>query len=149
VSEQFPLYSREFPSKELYETVLAYPMLNKERLRTELCPYEREEFNQVSGALNLHQIITSTGSKIPFLKGTYCLLKIILTTPMTTAEPERCFFAMKILKTFLRSTKSEERLSALAMLSVGKNLLESSNFSEKVIEAFVLRKDRRMDFTYK
>jgi hypothetical protein len=44
---------------------------------------------------------------------------------------------------------SEERLSALAMLSVGKNLLESSNFNEKVIEAFVLHKDRRMDFTYK
>jgi hypothetical protein len=43
----------------------------------------------------------------------------------------------------------EERLSARAMLSVGKNLLESSNFNEKVIEAFVLRKDRRMDFTYK
>jgi hypothetical protein len=34
VSEQFPLYNREFPSKELDETVLAYPMLHKERLRT-------------------------------------------------------------------------------------------------------------------
>jgi hypothetical protein len=44
---------------------------------------------------------------------------------------------------------SEERLSAPAVLSVGKNLLESSNFNEKVTEAFVLRKDRRMDFTYK
>jgi hypothetical protein len=44
---------------------------------------------------------------------------------------------------------SEECQSALAMLSVGKNLLQSSNFNEKVIEAFVLRKDRRMDFTYK
>jgi hypothetical protein len=52
-------------------------------------------------------------------------------------------------KNILRSTMSEERLSALAMLSVGKNLLESSNFNEKVIEAFVLLKDRRMDFTYK
>jgi len=68
---------------------------------------------------------------------------------MTTAEPERCFSTMKIIKTFLRSTMSEERLSALAMLSVGKNLLKSSNFNEKVMEAFVLRKDRRMDFTYK
>jgi hypothetical protein len=36
VSEQFPLYNREFPSKELDETVLAYSMLNKERLRIEL-----------------------------------------------------------------------------------------------------------------
>jgi hypothetical protein len=68
---------------------------------------------------------------------------------MTTAEPETCFSTMKRIKTFLRSTMSEERLSALAMLSMGKNLLESSNFKEKVIEAFVLRKDSRMDFPYK
>jgi hypothetical protein len=45
VSEEFPLYNREFPSKELDETVLAYPMLNKERLRTEISVlYERKEF---------------------------------------------------------------------------------------------------------
>jgi hypothetical protein len=56
---------------------------------------------------------------------------------------------MKRIKTFLQSTMSEEHQSALAMLSVGKNLLQSSNFNEKVIEAFVLRKDGRMDFTYK
>jgi hypothetical protein len=68
---------------------------------------------------------------------------------MTTAEPERCFSTMKRIKTFLRKTMSEERLSALAMLSVGKNLNESNNFNEKAIEAFVLRKDRRMDFTYR
>jgi hypothetical protein len=69
---------------------------------------------------------------------------------MTTAEPERCFSTMKRIKTFLRSTMSEERLSALAVLSEGKDLLESSsNFNEKVTEAFVLRKERRMDFTYK
>jgi hypothetical protein len=68
---------------------------------------------------------------------------------MTTAEPETCFSTMKRIKTFLRSTMSEERLSAPAMISEGKNLVESSNFSEKVIEAFVLRKERRMDFTHK
>jgi hypothetical protein len=36
VSEWFPVYNREFPSKELDETVLAYPTLNKERLWNEL-----------------------------------------------------------------------------------------------------------------
>jgi hypothetical protein len=69
---------------------------------------------------------------------------------MTTAEPDTCFSTMKRIKTFLRSTMPKERLSALVMLIAGKNLLESSsNFSEKVIEAFVLRKERIMDFTYK
>jgi hypothetical protein len=149
VSEQFHLYNREFPSKELDETMLAYPMLNKERLWTELSVlHERKEFHQVCETLYLHQIIASSGLQNS-LSEVYCLLKIILSTPMTKAEPETCFSTMKRIKTFLRSTVSEERLSALGMLSVGKNLLESSNFNEKVIEAFVLRKDRRMDFTYK
>jgi hypothetical protein len=132
------------------ETVLAYPILHKERLRTELSVlYERKEFHQVSRALNLHQIIISSGLQNSLAK-MYCLLKIILTTPMTTAEPKRCFATMKIIKTFLRSTMSEEHLSAPAMLSAENNLHESSsNFNEKVIEAFVLHKERRMDFTYK
>jgi hypothetical protein len=62
LSEQFPLYNREFPSKEVDETVLVYSMLHKERLRTELCIlYESKKFHQVSGALNLHQIIINSG----------------------------------------------------------------------------------------
>jgi hypothetical protein len=77
-------------------------------------------------------------------------MKTTLTTPITTAEPERCFSTMKRIKIFLLSTVSEERLSALAVLSAEKNSLESSsNFNEKVIEAFVFRKERIMDFTYK
>jgi hypothetical protein len=138
VSEQFPLYNREFPSMELDETVSAYPMLHTERLQTELSVlYERKEFRQVSGALNLHKIIISSGLQNS-LAEVYYLLKIMVTTPMTTAELERCFSTMKRIKTFLRSIMSEERLSVLAMLSAEKNLLESSsNF--KVIEAFVLR----------
>jgi hypothetical protein len=136
--------------KELHESVLAYPMLHKDRLRTELSVlYERKEFHQVSRALNLHQIIISSGLQNS-LAEVYCLLKIILTTPMTTAELERCFSIMKRIKTFLWSTMFEEHLLALALLSAEKNLLKSSNnFNGKVIEAFVLCKERRMNFTYK
>jgi hypothetical protein len=76
VSEEFPLYNREFPSKELDETVLAYPILHKERLRTELSVlYKKKEFHQLSGALNLHQIIISTELQNS-LAEVYCLLKI-------------------------------------------------------------------------
>ena len=46
------------------------------------------------------------------------LIKILLTTPMTTAEPERFFSTLKRVKTFLRSTMKQERLNALAMISV-------------------------------
>jgi len=96
-------------------------MLNKESLRTEhSILYERKECHPVSGALNLHQVITNSGLQNS-LAGVYCLLKIIHTT-MTTAQPEKRFSTIK--KAFLRNTISEERLSAPATLSAGNNLLE-------------------------
>jgi hypothetical protein len=48
------------------------------------------------------------------------LLKVIITVPMTTAEAERFFSTQKRIKTFLRSMMSQERLAALAMLSIEK-----------------------------
>lgn len=124
---KFPEFCKEFPSKELEETILAYPMLNKEKLRTELSVlYERNEFS-VSGVFNLHQLIVKNGLEHS-LAEVNCLLKIILTTPMTTSEPERCFSTLKRIKTFLRSTMSEDRLSALGMLSAGKDVIEKKNF---------------------
>jgi hypothetical protein len=71
VSEQFP-----------------YPMLNKKRLGTKIFVFhEWKEFRKVSGVSNLQQIIISIGLK-DSLSEVYCLLKITLTTPMTTAEPQ-------------------------------------------------------------
>jgi hypothetical protein len=88
VSEQFPLYNREFPFKKHDETVLAYPMLNKKRLGTKISVFhERKEFRKVSGVSNLQQIIISIGLK-DSLSEVYRLLKITLTTPTTTAEPQ-------------------------------------------------------------
>ena len=54
---------------------------------------------------------------------TVTLLKIIITTPMTTAEAERGFSTLKRVKTFLRNTMTQERLNALAMLSMEKRLV--------------------------
>ena len=69
---------------------------------------------------------------------------------MTTAEPERCFLTLKRVKTFLRSTTKQERLNALAMISVEKISINTmSNLNEKVIDLFAQNKNRRMDFLFK
>jgi hypothetical protein len=44
---------------------------------------------------------------------TVSLLKILITTPMTTAESERCFSTLKKIKTFLRNPMAQDRLNAL------------------------------------
>ena len=78
------------------------------------------------------------------------LLTILITTPMTTAEAERCFSTLKRIKTFLRSTMANERLTALAMISI-ENLMiaEMKDFNEQVINHFATLKTRRTDFIFK
>ena len=43
---------------------------------------------------------------------TISLLKILITTSMTTAESERCFSALKRIKTFFRNNIAQDRLNA-------------------------------------
>jgi cysteinyl-tRNA synthetase len=78
------------------------------------------------------------------------LLKIIITISMSTAESERCFSTLKRIKTFLRNTMHQDRLSTLAMLTIEKNfVMNITDFNNKVIERFVNSKERRIDFIYK
>lgn len=45
-------------------------------------------------------------------------LRIILTLPVTVARGERSFSKLELIKIYLRSTMSQERLSDLAILSI-------------------------------
>ena len=79
---------------------------------------------------------------------TVTLLKILTTTPMTTAEAERCFSTLKIIKPFLRNTITQERLNALAMMSMEKTLVtEMTDFNRKDIEKCAGQKERRSSAT--
>nr|CAH7741790.1 unnamed protein product [Callosobruchus chinensis] len=66
------------------------------------------------------------------------------------ADSEQWFSTLKRIKTFLRSTMAEDRLNALAVLSIEKKFVQSiPDFDNKVIEIFSTKKARRMDFMYK
>ena len=79
-------------------------MLDKGRLKTELSLiYDHEDFKGCSGALPLFQVLMGNNLQDAFSE-TVSLLKILITTPMSTAESERCFSTLKKIKTFLRNT---------------------------------------------
>ncbi|KAK0142686.1 Zinc finger MYM-type protein 1 [Merluccius polli] len=143
----FPQHSRKFPDSALETTVDAYPMLEKARLKTELSLiYENEDFKGCSGALALFQVIMENNLQDTFTE-TVSLLKILITTPMTTAESERCFSTLKRVKTFLRNTMGQDRLNALAMLSIEKKLTQDiPDFTTRVIERVATQKDRQAKF---
>ena len=69
---------------------------------------------------------------------------------MTTVEPERCFSTLKRVKTFLGSTMTQERLNALATISIQKIFINNMpGLNEKVIDLFAQNKNRRMDSLFK
>lgn len=149
-SENFAVYCAKFPDDKLISTCLAYPTLHKDRLRTELSViYSRNDCRALSGVLPLLKFLIENHLE-ETLRETKKLLEIVITTPMSTTEAERCFSTLKRIKTFLRNSMTEERLTALSMLSVEKKFISQiSNFNEKVIDKFASKKDRRIELTYK
>ena len=149
-SVNFRDFSENFPQMEVDAAAQYYSTLDKNRLKTELrVLYERQDFRTTEGAVPLLQLLISSNLQDTFYE-TMKLLKILVTTPMTTAEPERCFSSLARIKTFLRNTMSQERLTALAMLSIEKKMVKSlDGFNTKVIDKFCSRKERRMDFIFR
>ena len=71
--------------------------------------------------------------------------RILLTIPVTVASAERSFSKLKMLKSYLRSTMSQERLNGLAILCIEKEMLEKIDF-ENVINEFACQNARRRHF---
>jgi hypothetical protein len=72
--------------------------------------YRRTDFRSVIGAVNLLQFIIDNNLEEIFSE-TFKLIRIIATIPMTSAEAERSFSTLKRIKTFLRNSMAEERLT--------------------------------------
>ena len=71
--------------------------------------------------------------------------RIILTILVTVASAERSFSKLKLIKSYLRSTMSQERLNGLAMLSIEEDLLTTINFDD-LIDSFASKNARRTHF---
>ena len=66
------------------------------------------------------------------------LLRIAVRQPVTTASVERSFSTLKRVKTWLRSTIGEDRLSALVMMACGPDAVPEP---QAILERFLLLKN--------
>ena len=61
------------------------------------------------------------------------LIKIAMTIAVSTAQCERSFSTLKLVKNHLRSTMGDERLSNLAVLSIESELSDAINLEEVIL----------------
>jgi len=58
--------------------------------------------------------------------------RLLCTTPVTVAGNERSFSKFKLVKNYLRTTKSDFRLSDLPLVSSEKNIVDNIMLDVKV-----------------
>jgi hypothetical protein len=66
----------------------------------------------------------------------------MFTVPMIVASAERSFLKLKLLKNYLRSTMTQQRLNGLAALCIEKKLLDDIDI-DPIISEFASRNARR------
>ncbi|CAM8885916.1 unnamed protein product [Rhodiola kirilowii] len=95
--------------------------------------------------------LDSASAILNFLKRANCYptsclaYRIMLTVPVTVASAERSFSKLKILKSYLRSTMSQGRLNALALISIEHEFLEKLDY-DRLIDDFASKSARRSMF---
>ena len=67
----------------------------------------------------------------------------MLTIPVTVASRERSFSKLNLLKSYLCSTMTQERLNGMATIAIEHDILAEIN-DEDIIEVFISKNTRRM-----
>jgi hypothetical protein len=75
-------------------------------------------------------------TKRPYLPVATMAYRILLTIPVTVASAERSCSKLKLLKSYLRTTMTQERLNGLVAIALEDDILEMINY-EDMIEDFI------------
>ena len=128
-----------------YNALMKYTkFIDLEKLRHEMTSFinYKIKFNEVDWK-DLSQMIryfVENDLKSVF-EEIFKVFKIYLTIPICSAEAERAFSVLKLLKTWLRTSMEDDRLSDLGIIKMASDV----NIDyETIIEDFVKMKDRRL-----
>ena len=74
--------------------------------------------------------------------------RILLIIPVTIASAERSFSKLRLIKSYLRSTMSQEKSSGLAILSIENEILAELE-CKNLISNFASQKAKKINFNWK
>ncbi|XP_023737798.1 uncharacterized protein LOC111885791 [Lactuca sativa] len=112
--------------------------IDADELYTELKLFETLETNEFSNPIDVLKFL----KEFDYFPNASIAYRILLTIPVTVASAEMGFSELKLLKSYLHSIMSKERLSGLAMISIEKEILESIDY-EELLNQFAIKNVRR------
>lgn len=131
VFEDLGVYKGEVGDKMELDTELAHWHRYKSLYKLRTIPEVHREF----GEKNLKVLFPNI----------FILLSIFLTIPVSSAEGERAFSCLKRVKSRLRTTMSQDRLSSLAIINIHSFIAGNLDVNT-LIDLFSSLKDRRLIF---
>ena len=110
--------------------------------RTLLGPQQNESIESV---IDVYRLIIPLEAAFPTLKK---LLQISLTLAVSTAQCERSFSALKRIKTYLRTTMTEQRLTDISILSIERELSKKISLDTVVSKFEGIDKNRSIVLSF-
>ena len=148
--KNFNFNRQHFPRNHIKNILTNYPMLSEVKLMSELTVLYENAFFSDTGTINALFQFMHKNNLIETFSEVSKLIEIVLVTPVSTADAERCFSTLKRVQTLLTNSTGQDWLNALAVLSTHKDYLQDiDQFNQKVIEMFSLMKQRRAEYLYK
>ncbi|XP_050545371.1 uncharacterized protein LOC126907809 [Daktulosphaira vitifoliae] len=145
-------YSKTFPEVKLSQLLNQYPSyFDEHRLRNELQVVYSDTEKRISSRKMLDYFFKNDLHEIYSQYTKLC--QLILSLPITRAPSNQSLTTLKRVKSFLRNTMENERLSLLSSIAIEKQLLGSMvrdpMFVEDVINEYAEEEDLGFALIYK
>ena len=141
----------DHPCEESFDLLAQHYELDKELLIA-----EREIFANFKSGRDDIKCSTATDvlstlydhDLIDFVPEFAQVVQLLCVIPATSCSAERSFSALRRLKTYLRSTIGQERLSHLALINIERIYANAviENDTDRIIDTFASRKNRKCHF---
>lgn len=140
-TEVTELYQRDLDMKKLARQLLLLPELIAAAKKT-------PELGNLDSVVSL-TTIADVMCTVPLAKIMFAeidkLLRLYMTIPVTTASGERSFSTLRRIKTYLRSTMTQERLNSVMMMHAHKAEVDKLVMTD-LAQVFISQNERRRRF---
>jgi hypothetical protein len=137
------LLSTELLPDDAHIILSKYPEVNTTYLQSELPMFHRHAKVKLT---SLTQVVIHARALKKEVRDLFpsviALIRLLLLCPASSAEAERSFSSLRRLKTWLRTTMTQQRLNSVALCHVHQDLLDSIDM-DAILRDFVSRSEIR------